>query len=94
MTDAHAVHEIELYIPNDHATYRYHQVVNAAMARKLAKGTFDIVKAAKGYEYVVKFALKRYAVDLGTGIVLSKSDREQLALDLANEFLSEAQTNC
>ena len=89
MTDNANIEELELYIPNDFAVYRYHQTINRNVEKKIQKGIFDKELAIKAYMYVVRFALKRYRDEFGWIPKLSKSDKEQIALGLANEYLIE-----
>jgi desulfoferrodoxin (superoxide reductase-like protein) len=90
--DPHAVREIQLFADNDYQLYRSRKVpILKNLTKKFKKGTFDLDRSAKLWEYYVTDALQRYAKEHGGTWhkILSMGDRKLLAKEYADSTLAE-----
>jgi hypothetical protein len=96
--DKDAAREIQLYADNDSTLYFQRKLpILKNLQRKYQKGTFDVNKAAKLWQYYVEAAMQKYNKDFGSksdkwSDILSVPDRKLLsmeyAIDTQNEFQS------
>lgn len=95
-SDRDAIREIELYAENNPQLYYSRTLpILKNLAKKYVKGTFDVNKSAKLWQYYVEDAMKRYHKDFGgTGSwskLLTVEDRKTLARELAETTLDNFQ---
>ncbi len=85
-----AERELELFINNDSGLYRRRKhPIEINLAKKIASGKFDINQAPKIFKYLIDDGIKQYTKLYG-GIKLTKQEKDNLAKEFVNEFLSNA----
>jgi hypothetical protein len=95
-SDRDAIREIENYAENNPQLYYSRTLpILKNLAKKYVKGTFDVNKSAKLWQYYVEDAMKRYHKDFGGSKswsnLLSVPDRKTLAKELAETTLDNFQ---
>lgn len=91
-SDRDAIREIELYAENNPQLYYSRTLpILKNLAKKYVKGTFDVNKSAKLWQYYVEDAMKRYHKEFRSSgswsNLLSVPDRKTLAKELADATL-------
>jgi len=91
-SDRDAIREIEIYAENDPQLYYSRTLpILKNLAKKYVKGTFDVNKSAKLWQYYVEDAMKKYHKQYGGSgswsKLLSVPDRKTLAKELAEATL-------
>jgi hypothetical protein len=86
--------ELKLYIENVSQLYPQRKSIELNLLRKLYKNKFDIELSVKLWSYWVEEGVKRYSKEFGDGTpslvgIFTKSDREAVARELAEEFLQK-----
>jgi hypothetical protein len=95
--DIDAVNEIKIYIENDGNLYRQQTLpILKNLTKKYKKGTFDVVKAAKLFRYLIDNGLQKYNKEFGSKSdkwydLLNTTDRQYLAEWFAEDTLIELQ---
>jgi hypothetical protein len=96
--DKDAAREIQLYADNDSTLYFQRKLpILKNLQKKYQKGTFDVNKAAKLWQYYVEAAMQKYNKDFGSrgdkwSDLLSVPDRKLLSMEYAMDTLSEFQS--
>lgn len=91
--DTVAVHELGLWIDNDHDTYRRALLpVYANLFRHYRKGRFDYELAVRGMGYAVAHGAKRYHLEFGSSgdrwfDMFPKQVRDSVARVMVDYFL-------
>lgn len=85
-----AERELELFINNDSGLYRRRKhPIEINLAKKIASGKFDINQAPKIFKYLIDDGIKEYSRLYGK-ITLTKQEKDNLAKEYVNQFLSDA----
>ena len=86
MREAQAEDELELYIVNDGDLYREHRrpLEQRLILAKLA-GTYDRLRALKGYDALVREGVRRYAREF-PGSSFSPSEKKDAASSMLGTF--------
>lgn len=85
-----AERELELFINNDSGLYRRRKhPIEINLAKKIASGKFDINQAPKIFKYLIDDGIKEYTRLYGK-ITLTKQEKDNLAKEYVNQFLSDA----
>jgi len=89
--DQRAADELKLFIDNDGQIYGQGRMYRAALEKRMQKGQFSIVLAAKGFEWIVDEGAKKYAKDFGGtwNTLFSPATRKQVAKEMAEEWANE-----
>ena len=93
--DEHAAEEIRIYADNNSQLYFSRKLpIIKNLYRKWKKGTYDISKAAKLWQYYIEDAMQRYSKEFGSRgdkwyELLSTGDRKILAREYAEFMLEE-----
>jgi hypothetical protein len=83
--DEHAARNLKLYIENTYELYNQKKSILANLKKRVDKGTYDPVLAAKLWLYWVDAGAKLYVKQMGDG-VFNKSTREHVAAELAKTY--------
>jgi len=95
MADAHAAHELKLYIDNDGDLHRRQTTsILKNLVAKRARGIYQHDLGVKLFSYLAEEGAKKYAREFGSDQPWNKmfdvSTRKQAAEELANDFETEA----
>ena len=89
--------ELQMYIDNNQQLYRQKENIWKNLQKKKDKGTYDIKKSPKLFQYLVDAGAKLYIKDHGSvgdtvRAMFPKPDREKLAKEFVGEFEDEFDT--
>jgi len=84
VVDEHAKNELDLYAENTFELYGQKTSILKNIDRRLAKGTFDVTKAAKLWLYWVDAAARMYKKEHGS--IFNKATRMALAEEYAKQY--------
>lgn len=97
--DEHAAQELYLYLTNTSELYgpgSMGEAIERRYARLWKKEQFDLIKAAKGYDYLTKAAAQRYVKEFGNPtdswhVMFNAPTRRIVNRQLVDDFVSEAE---
>ena len=89
--------ELQMYIDNHQQLYKQKENIWKNLQKKKDKGTYDIKKSPKLFQYLVDAGAKLYIKDHGSvgdtvRAMFPKPDREKLAKEFVGEFEDEFDT--
>lgn len=91
LDDEHAANELTLHIDNTYRFYQTRRAIERALARRLAKRTYDPAKGPKAFRYLVDEAARSYSREYADGVADAKrlfpgSLRDKVAQTYAERF--------
>jgi hypothetical protein len=96
--DDHAATELELYIENDYELVgkdnSLGKNIEAMLAKKVKRGTFEVLPSIKAWMYLIDAGAKKYAKEFGSSErewpkLFNKATREKVATRFARHWAQE-----